>query len=94
MYRPPKQPIPAVDRINRFNVLPYEYDDYYKTRVNRPWSAKYYPIPLGILLIIIGILSLIWTAVDIARGASINPYSFNPNYLNQGKFLILKNIIE
>lgn len=78
------RPVPAVDRINRFNVLPYEYDDYYKTRVNRAWSSRYYPIPLGILLIIVGSLAIIWSAIDIARGASTNPYTYNPNYQSQG----------
>lgn len=81
----PKRAIPAADRITRFNVLPYEYDDYYKTRVNRAWAAKYFPIPLGILLIVIGSLSIIWTSIDISDGASTNPYLYNPNYQRLGQ---------
>jgi hypothetical protein len=76
--------IPAVDRINRFKVLPYEYDDYYKTRISRSWAVKYYPIVLGILLIVVGAFSIIWSAIDISDGASTNPYLYNPNYQRLG----------
>lgn len=73
-----------VERVDRSTALPYEYDDYFNTRVNRPWAATRCPIVLGVVLILCGIWSLIFASIDIARGSVVNPYSFNPNYIAMG----------
>lgn len=68
-----------IEPINRSTVRPYEYDEYYNTRVNRPWAHAAYPIVLGLFLILLGIASIVFTAVDISRGSTISPFNFNPN---------------
>lgn len=62
----------------------YEYDGYYNTRVNRRWSSASGPIIIGVILIITGILSVIWSAVDIGAGSMGYPAGFNPNYKTLG----------
>ncbi|CAF0925648.1 unnamed protein product [Brachionus calyciflorus] len=63
---------------------PYEYNAYYNTRVNRPWTHLRLPILIGALLILLGILSMIWTCVDISRGALVRPFFQNPNHNGAG----------
>jgi hypothetical protein len=65
-------------------ALPYEYDEYYNTRVARPWSRLYMPFCLGVTLILLGLFSLIFSCVDFARSAVMNPFTSNPNYLTVG----------
>jgi hypothetical protein len=61
-------------------ALPYEYDEYYNTRVARPWAKLSLPKVLGIFMIILGCLNIIWSAILIARSAVMVPYFNNPNY--------------
>jgi hypothetical protein len=44
---------------------PFEYDDYYNTRVNRPWARTKTPIVIGIFLILLGLLAIIFTSYDL-----------------------------
>ena len=63
------------------SIKPYEYDSHYNTRVNRRWSSSLSPIIIGLVFLFLGKLSIIFTAIDLSSGASLNPYRFNPNYL-------------
>lgn len=68
------------ESITRASVRPYEYDSYYNTRVNRAWPELRYPMLLAMFLIFLGVLAIIFTSVDIGKGASFMPYHENPNY--------------
>ena len=61
----------------------YEYDGYYNTRVNTPWRNNKTTSVLGFLLIVLGICSIVWSAVDIGSGSLKNPALNNPNYRNR-----------
>jgi hypothetical protein len=78
------QPIPVKAPCPQNIALPYEYDEYYNTRVSRPWSQLVMPYCLGSLLIILGTLSLIFSCVDFARSAVMMPFYNNPNYNTVG----------
>jgi hypothetical protein len=61
-------------------IGPYEYDEYYNTRVNRRWARTKRSIIVGALLIIFGIACIVFTAIDIGAGAASAPFFQNPNY--------------
>ena len=69
----------------------YEYDGYYNTRVNSAWTEKSLPKLIGVLLIFMGILSIVWTAVDIGSGALKNPALNNPNYRNRSNLPLFED---
>jgi hypothetical protein len=46
------------------------YDPYYQTRVNRKWGVIPIGLVLGIILIIVGLLSVIWSIIDLARATT------------------------
>lgn len=73
---------PAARKVSPVVALPFEYDEYYNTRVARPWSHIYAPILIGSLLIVSGLFSLIFSCIDFADSAVMMPYYNNPNYAN------------
>lgn len=73
------QPGPVAVGVDRRTAKPYEYDYYYNTQLKRRWSYQISPLVLGGFLILVGILSFIWTCIDISRGALIRPLFQNPN---------------
>lgn len=46
------------------------YDPYYQTRVNRKWGRLPFGFALGVILIIVGVLSVVWSIVDLARATT------------------------
>lgn len=64
-------------------IMPYEYDEFYNTRVNRAWVRSILPAILGAIFIILGIGMIIFTAIDISRGVTAYT-SQNPNYIGSG----------
>lgn len=74
MYRAQNLP-----RIKRPLIKPYEYDSYYNTRLARAWTYLSSPVVCGVFLIILGLLSIIWTSIDISLGTLVRPFFQNPN---------------
>ena len=64
-------------------IMPFEYDEFYNTRVNRAWVRSILPVILGIVFIILGIGTIIFSTVDISRGVVVDT-SKNPNYVSTG----------
>ena len=71
--------VPLAAGVDRRTAKPYEYDSYYNTRINRRWTYQSSPYIIGPFLILIGVLSFIFTCVDISRGALVRPLFQNPN---------------
>ena len=71
---PPTVPVQARDI-----VLPYEYDEYYNTRVSRVWAVSWFPYIIGILFIIFGIVAIIVNSIDLGQGVVKDPKFHNPN---------------